>query len=119
MILGALELPDDGMIINISAIARFNTVATCRQHDIVLIKDFHDEFHAGRIQLHCHIADATLSLVLPFALVRKDPNTALAIWQPNSDESAEFVETKDILSAVEYCMYPDGTVGTLLPIEYA
>ena len=45
------------------------------------------------------------------------PGTALAVWRVK-DGPYEVWETKAIRAAVEFSVYPDGTVGTLLPLEY-
>ncbi len=117
LILEALELEDDGMVILTAKDARFSPLATCRQKDVVLLQDG-DGLRAARIQLHCMVADECLSLVQAFTLRRRMPGTALAVWRVN-DGPHEFWETKAIMAAVEFAVYPDGDVGTILPIEYA
>ena len=116
LILGVLELDDDGENIMVATESRFNHLASCRRGDVVLLQDG-EGFRAGQIQLHFDIADMPLSLVQTFTLHRRDRDTALAVWRVN-DGVHECFETKHILAAVEYCVYPNGHVGTLLPIEY-
>ena len=45
------------------------------------------------------------------------PRSALAVWEVG-DGPYECWETKAIVAAVELCMYPDGKVGTILPIDF-
>ena len=73
---------------------------------------------AARIQLHCAVDDVCVSLVQPFTLHQRRPGTALALWKV-SDGPTECWETQAIVAVVEFCVYPDGMVGTILPLEYA
>ena len=116
LILAALGLDDDGTAVLTASEARFSPLATCRRDDIVLLRDG-TGMRAARIQLHCMVANECVSLVQPFTLHRRMPGTALAVWQVN-DGPHECWELKAILAAVEFCVYPDGRVGTLLPIEF-
>ena len=117
LILEALGLEDTGMEVLTANEARFNKLGACRQDDVVLLQDG-NAFRAGRIRLHFATAGECVSMVQAFALHRQVPETALAIWRV-SDGPFECWETKAILAAVEYCVYPDGNIGTILPIEYA
>ena len=57
-----------------------------------------------------------MSLVRPFNLYRRDSNSALAVWEV-IDGPIDCWEITGILAAVPYSEYPDGHVGTILPIE--
>ena len=118
LILQAMGLEDDGMMEILTASdARFSPLATCRQDDVVLLQDG-GGFRAAKIKLHFKVADECLSLVQPFTLHRRATGTPLAVWRVNDGDPHETWATQDILAAVEYCVYPDGNVGTILPIEY-
>ena len=117
LILKELGLDDTGMLIRVATSARFSNLALCHQRDVVLLRDG-DGFTAGRIQLFFAITDTCLCLVQPFVLRRRIPGTALALWRLHGD-SNECWEITSILAAVEFCVYPDGEVGTLLPLEFA
>ena len=117
LLLTALGIDDDGSDVLTATTARFSPLATCQKNDVVLLDTEHG-LGAGRVQLHCGIHGECVSLVQTFTLVRRVPGTALAVWRVN-DGPHECWETKAILAAVEYCVYPDGNVGTLLPIEHA
>ena len=113
LILKELGLDDTGMLIRVATSARFSNLALCHQRDVALLRDG-DGFTAGRIQL----SDTCLCLVQLFVLRRRIPGTALAVWRLHGD-SNECWEITYILAAVEFCVYPDGEVGTLLPLEFA
>ena len=117
LILEALGLEDDGRAILTANDARFSPLATCRRHDVVLVRDGSGR-RAARIQLHFAVDDKCVSLVQPFTLHRRRPDTALAVWQV-SDGPHECWETQAIVALVEFCEYPDGKVGTILTLEYA
>ena len=116
LILKALGLEDDGMPIHTSADARFSALAMCRRGDVVLLQDG-SGLRAARIQLHCDIADECVSMAQAFKLHRRVPGSALAVWEVGDDPYGCW-ETNAIVAAVEFCMYPDGKVGTILPIEF-
>jgi hypothetical protein len=117
LILSSLELNDEGQHIMVAQCARFNQLATCQQRDVVLLRNG-DSFTAGRVQLHFDIEGECMCLVQPFALHRRSPGTALAVWRPE-DGPLDVWDTSRILAAVEFCVYPDGNFGTILPIEHA
>ena len=71
---------------------------------------------AGRAKLHFAIDGIPLSMIEVFSLVRKEQN--LAVRKARADDKAECWHTSDMLAAVEHCVYPDGNVGTILPIEF-
>ena len=88
------------------------------QRDVVLLRGAGGALKAGRVQLHFDIGGQCLSLVQSFTLLRRKSGTALLIWRVGEGPHS-CLETQSILAAVEYCTYPDGTVGTVLPIEYS
>ena len=108
------SLDDDGSPLSVASAARFSPVALCSQNDVVLVQDG-DGFRAGRVQVHFELQDIVMTLIQPFALVRK--HAALAVWEI-SDGPSEVWETKAILATVPYSEHPNGRVGTLLPIEF-
>jgi hypothetical protein len=110
------ELEDDGSPLFVASVARFSPVALCSRSDVVLVVDG-DGFRAGRLEANYEIHDCILSLIRPFTLVRRDPNSPLAVWEA-ADGPSETFETKDILASVEYCQYPDGNVATISPLEF-
>ena len=117
-ILNELKLIDDGMLEVLTAkVARFNPLATCHQHDVVLLND-EGGLSAGRIKLHCSVGGVCMCFVERFSAIRRTPGTASVVWKVAHGE-CEVWETEAILAAVEFCVYPDGTIGTLLPMEYA
>lgn len=116
LILEALEMEDDGCEILTALEARFSPLALCRQHDVVLLQDG-DSLRAARVHLHCMVAGECVSLLETFTLIRRRPGSALSVWRVN-DEPHECWETKAIVAAVEFCVYPDGNLGTFLPIEF-
>ena len=65
----------------------------------------------------CAIADECVSLAQAFKLHRRVPGSALAVWEVGGGRH-ECWEAKAIVAAVEFCMYPDGKVGTILPIDF-
>ena len=68
--------------------------------------------------VHCFIGGECVSLLQTFTLHRRVPDTALAVWRVNEGPH-ECYETGLILASVPFCVYPDNTEGTLLPIEFA
>ena len=112
----ALSLEDNGSDVFTGIEARLSPLATCQQHDVVRILDG-DGLRAARIKLHCSLVGECVSMVQTFTLHRRVPNTALAVWRVN-EEAHECWETSAILASVPYCVYPDDTVGTLLPDEF-
>ena len=109
------DLDDDGSPISVATVARYSPVALCSQTDVVLIKDG-DGFRGGRIQLHFELRGLLMCLVRPFRLHRRDSNSALAVWEV-IDGPIGCWEINYILAAVPYSEYPNGHVGTILPIE--
>ena len=95
LILEALGLEDDGRAILTASDARFSPLATCRRHDVVLLRDG-SGLRAARVQLHCAVDDECVSLVQPFTLHRRRPGIALAVWRVG-DGPHECWETQAIV----------------------
>jgi len=114
-ILASIDIEDKDCIINVSKESRFSPVGTCMKNDVVLIKEGH-AFRAGQVQLHCDVEGVALSLVQLFDLHAKDAGSEFAVWKPR--DGADWIETCDILDTVAFKHLPDGSVGTILPIEY-
>ena len=117
LLMDSLEIDDNGCEILIAVEARFSPQATCKQHDVVLMQD-DGALRAARVKLHCVIGGECVSLVEVFTLHHRVPDTALVVWRVN-ESAHECWETQAIVAAVPFCVYPDGNVGTLLPIEFA
>ena len=117
-ILEVLELDgQDDFDIQTALVARVSALATCHEGDFVLLRgEGANDMLAGRAKLHFAIDGIPLSMIEVFSLVRKEQN--LAVWKAQADDKAECWHTSDILAAVEHCVYPDGNVGTILPIEF-
>lgn len=118
LILNVLELDDaaDLEVLTASTV-RFNPLATCHQGDVVLLQT-EEGISAGRIKLCCSVNGVCACILQRFSFLRRTPDTALVLWKV-SDGLYECFEADAILAAVEFCMYPGDTVGTLLPLEYA
>ena len=106
---------DDALEVSVAKTARISHLAICQTVDVVPVRDG-DGFRAGRVTLHCDVAGNTLPFITPFSLQSRRAGTSLAIWR-GGDEATVF-EARDMFTAVEYCVYPSGRIGTLLPIEY-
>ena len=116
LILRTVELEADvDAEVSVAKDVRISPLARCQTGDVVLVRDG-DSFRAGRVKLNCDVSGIPLSFITPFTLHSRRPGTSLAIWQ--AGDEAEAFEAGDILAAVEYCVYPSGRIGTLLPIEY-
>ena len=106
----------DDYVIQTVLVARVSALATCQKGDFVLLREGANDMLAGRVELHFAIEGIPLSMIEVFSLVRKEQN--LAVWRARADDKAECWHTSDILAAVEHCVYPDGNVGSILPIEF-
>ena len=115
MILDALGLQHGaGISVNIAKDARFSDLGLCRQGDVVLVND-NNEFKAMRVTLHCAVDGEPVSMLQPMQLHNKVG--ALAKWSVTDDQS-EMWETSAIVATVESCVYSNGLVGTILPLEF-
>ena len=116
LILEALECEDDeDYDIQVAKESRFNRFATCCVGDVVLLKDC-ESFRAGKIQLHCSVEGEFISIITCFDLVLHEADYGYAVWKPRAGSDA--FSTSDILDTVAYTELPDGSVGTLLPVDY-
>ena len=117
LILDALQLDGAGVSVLTAKDARFSRLGLCRQNDVVLLKDG-GGVRAARVKLHCTVDGETVSVVQTFELHRRTPETSLATWKP-AHANLECWETKAILTAVDYCVHPDESIGVILPLEYS
>ena len=117
LIMDALGLDDNDATVLIAKDTRFSELGLCRQNDVVLLRDG-SGIMAARVQVHCEVDGESVSIVQPFELHERTPGTAMAKWKV-AEYNSECWETKAILAAVDYCVYPDGAVGTILPLEFA
>jgi len=95
--------------------SRFSPVATCNRGDMVLIRTGRS-FQAAHIMFHADIDGVAVSLVNTYSLVRADPHTGIAEWDPLPDP--ELVEASDILDTVVYTRLGGGRVRTIVPAEF-
>jgi len=116
LILSALGIDDQGEEVLTANTARFSPLATCRQNDVLLLQTANG-LVAARVRLHCTIVGGCVSLAQTITFIRRMPGTALAVWRVD-DVPHECWETKAIVAAVESCLYPDGNIGTMLPLEH-
>ncbi len=84
-------------------------MALCSRRGVVLTRDGNG-FRAGRLEVNYEIHDRILTLVRPFTLVRRNPNSSIAVWEVTEGPSETF-ETKDLLASVEYVEYPQWQCG--------
>ena len=92
-------------------------MALCSRRDVVLIRDGNG-FRAGRLEVNYEIHDTILTLIRPFTLVRRNPNSSIVVWEVTEGLSATF-ETRDMLASVEYAECPNGHVATFFPLGAA
>ena len=74
-------------------------------------------YRAGKVQLHCEVDGAALSLVTVFTLIKHVLDAGYAVWKVG-DEGATPVPTDCILEPVVYTKWEDDVICTLLPMEY-
>ena len=115
LILQNLGIEDGEDDIKVAIQSRINEYEVCSRGDVVLLKDGGD-VRAARIAQHLNVAGVPLSLVHPWTLVRRVANTHMSIWRTTAD--AETWATADILGALEHTVFPDGTVGILMPRQH-
>jgi hypothetical protein len=117
MIISSIDIEDDSCSIKVAKESRFSAIGSCMRNDVVLVRENDSSFRAGQVQLHCDVEGVALSLVKLFDLKIKDSaGTGFEIWQPR--DGAEWIETSDILDTLVYEALPDGSVGTILPVEF-
>lgn len=109
------DVPAD-TIINVALWSRTNALESCATDDVVLVQDG-SNVRVAKVGQHFEFAGMPLSLVYIGSLERRVPNTSMSVWTLSAD--AEVWETKDILAAVEYTAFPNGSVGILMPRRYA
>lgn len=117
LILDALGLEGDDIPVNVGKDSRFSQLGLCTQGDVVLLNG-PDGILAARVKLHVEVSGEAVSMMEVMELSRRIPGTAKAVWKL-SETPVECWETKAILAAVEHCVYADGTVGTILPLEFS
>ncbi|CAK0899644.1 unnamed protein product [Prorocentrum cordatum] len=117
LILDALGLEGDAIPANVGKGSRFSQLGLCTQGDVVLLNGS-DGILAARVKLHFEVSGEAVSMMEVMELSRRIPGTAKAVWKL-SETPVECGETKAILAAVEHCVYADGTVGTILPLEFS
>jgi hypothetical protein len=114
-ILKALDAEADTYRVQIAIESRFSKYGTCCKGDVVLVKEG-NSFRAGKVLLHAAVEGEAISIVTCWALVKHECNLGYAVWRPSSTQ--ELILTADIADTVVYSELPDGTVGTLLPVDY-
>jgi len=101
--------------INVAIASRISAHEECSKGDAVLLQN-DGEIIAGKVAQHLEVGGAALSLIKPWTLIRCVPNTHLHIYSTSAD--AELWRTSDILCALEYTIFPDGSAGILMPLQY-
>ena len=117
LILDALGLEGDDIPVNVGKDSRFSQLGLCTQGDVVILNG-PDGILAARVKLHFEVSGEAVSMMEVMELSRRIPGTAKTVWKL-SETPVERWETKAILAAVEHCVYADGTVGTILPLEFS
>ena len=98
--------------------ARFSTVATCEEGDVVLFKAADNGgIKAGMIQLHCAVGGVAISVLKAFTQVKTEAGTGYAVFVCN-DEGAILIETECIVDTVVYNISLANRYGIILPIEF-
>ena len=95
--------------------SRFNKFGSCQKGDVVLVKEG-DDFLAGRVGAHCCIEGEASSFISIWKLISHEPDRGYAVWEQS--DSAEVFFTSDIIDTVSSMIFPNGHVGTLLPVDY-
>jgi hypothetical protein len=103
-------------IVRVSRTSRFNSFATCKQNDVVLVKDA-DAVYAGQVQLHFDANGVPVSMIDMWELHSyTDVDVGYAIWKKKG--TIEFIDTALILDVMTYQLLEGGMVGTILPFEF-
>ena len=115
-LLQALEAaPDDDYLVETAVESRMTRFGTCCKGDVVLVKEG-ESFRAAKVELHCAVGGVALSFLNPWKLVSHEATCGYAVWDPS--DTAELFETADIIDTVTYRVLPNGSIGTILPIDY-
>jgi hypothetical protein len=115
VIADALDL-DDGDEVRVARESRFNANGTCKQNDVVLLKDG-DSFRAGQVQLHCDVNGVPISIIDVWELHRyTDADVGYATWRKIG--AHECYSTSEIIDVMAYQHLGGDMVGVILPIEY-
>ena len=109
------DVPDDTTI-NVALTSRINALEICASNDVVLVQDGSDK-RVAKVAQHFEFAGMPLSLIHTGSFERAVPNTSMSIWTLSAN--AEVWETKNILAAIEYTVFPNGSVGILMPRRFA
>ena len=109
------DVPDDA-IIHVALTSRINALETCANNDVVLVRDG-SNVRVAKVAQHFEFAGMPLSLIHTGSFERAVPNTSMSIWTLSAN--AEVWETKNILAAIEYTVFPNGSVGILMPRRFA
>jgi hypothetical protein len=102
--------------IEVANVARINAYETCAKGDAVLLRDDDGTLKVGRVAQHLSLDGHTLSIIHQWTLVLRVANTYLYIYNTSAD--GEIWRTSEILAAVVHTVFPDGTAGILMPMEW-
>ena len=95
--------------------SRHNAAGFSSKGDVVLIKDGHSKFIAGKVMLHASVDGVPVSLVSCWQLHSIRHGTAK--WHVR-DDSNMLIETTDILDSVTHTKLSHKLVTTILPPEF-
>ncbi len=102
-------------IVRVSRTSRFNSFATCKQNDVVLVKDA-DAVYAGQVQMHFEANGVPVSMIDMWELHSyTDVDVGYAIWKNKG--TIAFIDTALIIDVMTYQVLEGGMVGTILPFD--
>ena len=102
--------------IEVANVARINAYETCAKGDAVLLQDDDGTIKVGRVAQHISLDGQTFSIIHPWTLVRRVANTHLYIYSTSA--VGVVWRTSEVLVAVVHTVFPDGTAGILMPLEW-
>ena len=105
----------DSARVLVSLNSRHSAVGFSSKGDVVLIKDGHSKFIAGKVMLHASVDGVPVSLVSCWQLHSIRHGTAK--WHVR-DDSNMLIETTDILDSVIHTKLSQKLVTTILPPEF-
>lgn len=108
---------EDDVEINVALQSRINALEACSAGDVVLVQADSDRVLVAKVGQHFDLAGMPLSLIHTGSFVRIVPGTSMHIWTLSAN--AEVWETRCLLTAVEYTVLPNGSIGVLMPMRYA
>ena len=105
---------DDTDDVQKSIESRFNAYASCKRHDVVLIREG-SSFRAGQVIVHASVVGVAITMVTSWRLHSIDKSSGYAKWHYSDDKL--LIETADILDSVCHTKLPGNIITTLLPAD--